>query len=278
MPTVSIITAAYAPSADFIGETIAGVSAQAMSSGWDIEWVVQEDGSRPVLASRFEHVPGVHVRYAANGRQLGIGATRNLALERATGGLLRVLDSDDVLLPNALSSLVRHFVNLPIHWAVGQADDLMTDGSRVAWDSLIPVGQIKAGAVNDYAIEHGGNWPIHCAGLMMRTDTVRAFGGWAASPNDEDTILFAALAEAGDGYNDPEVTWLYRQHPGQVTRTAAWREQSDASRHAALQRVQAVRTLRLTIGVEELPSVQESMHDSFRVDRPMKEREGEEYL
>lgn len=170
MPKVSIITAAYAPSAEFLAETIASVTLQELPPGWDLEWIVQEDGERPVLESSFSEIP--YVKYAANERQLGIPGTRNLALDRATGGLLRVLDSDDVLLPGALSSLIPYFTSGQIHWAVGQADDLMTDGRRVKWEPLIPVGVVKAGAVNDYAIENGGNWPIHCAGLMARTDTV----------------------------------------------------------------------------------------------------------
>lgn len=48
-----------------------------------------------------------------------------------------------------------------------------------------------------------GNWPIHCAGLMMRTATLRALGGWAATPADDDLAMFAALSKVVDGYNDP---------------------------------------------------------------------------
>ncbi|MEU4239527.1 glycosyltransferase [Actinoplanes sp. NPDC026619] len=276
MATVSIITAAHAPSAGFIRETISSVEAQILPTGWEIEWLVQEDGNKPTLASLFDDV--ARVRYSANGKQLGVGPTRNLALERASGSLVRVLDADDLLLPNAVASLIPHFVNQPIHWGISQADDLMTDGSRVAWDPLIPVGLVKAGVINDYAIAHGANWPIHGAGLMLRTDTVRAFGGWAASPNDEDTIMFCGLGEVCDGYNDPEVTWLYRQHPGQVTRTAEWKKQSDAARHTALQRVQAIRALRLTLNAAQLPSLEVGGGESLWVDRPMKERGEKDYL
>ena len=37
--------------------------------------------------------------------------------------------------------------------------------------------------------------------------------------------MFAALSELSDGYHSDELTWLYRQHPGQVTR----RGQADLS-------------------------------------------------
>jgi hypothetical protein len=99
--------------------------------------------------------------------------------------------------------------------------------------------------VNNLAIEREGNWPIHCAGLMMRTDSVRALGGWAAAPSDEDIVLFAALTEVSARYNDPQVIWLYRQHQGQTTRSQAVRDRSVQGRRIALQRVMAVRQTRL---------------------------------
>lgn len=214
----------------------------------------------------------------ANGRQLGVPGTRNLALDRATGGLVRVLDADDVLLPDALSSLIPHFERTNIHWAVGQADDLMTDGKRVQWEPLIPTGRVRAGAVNDWAIAHGGNWPIHGAGLTMRTDTLRAFGGWAGTPNDEDLVMFAALSEVCDGYNDPGITWLYRQHPGQVTRTAAVRKLSEASRRIALNRVLTVRSLGMRLDVESLPSLDLAGMAEIKVAPAQKDRDSNEYL
>lgn len=276
MPTVSIITAAYAANAVFLNEANASVAGQKLPQGWNLEWVIQEDGDVPVLADYFASVP--YASYAANGRRLGVPGTRNLALDRARGGLVRVLDADDVLLPDALSSLIPHFEHGNVHWAVGQADDLMTDGSRVQWEPLIPTGRVQAGAANGWAIEHGGNWPIHGAGLMMRTDTLRAFGGWAGTPNDEDLVMFAALSEICDGYHDAAVTWLYRQHPGQVTRTDAVRKHSEASRRIALNRVQAVRSLGLRLGVERLPSLDTAGGTEIEVRRAQKDRDSEEYL
>ena len=276
MPKVSIITAAYAPGADFLAETIASVAVQALPPEWDIEWIVQEDGASPTLAEAFATIP--NVKYAANRRQLGIAATRNLALDRASGSLLRVLDSDDILLPGAISTLIPHFEEKLVHWAVGQADDLMTDGRRVKWDPLIPTGMVKAGAVNDYAIANGGNWPIHCAGLMVRADTVRAVGGWAGTPNDEDVVMFSALSEMCDGFNDESTTWLYRQHAGQVTRTENWREHSEISRRIALHRIKAVRALRMNLGVEKLPSLETAGDAEIVVGRAQKDRGVDDYL
>ena len=239
MPTVSILTAAYAPSATYLATTAASVLAQRLPAGWNLEWVIQEDGGDPRLAGQFDEDP--HVRYAANGTQLGIALTRNLALSRVAGDLVQVLDHDDVLLPGAIALLVDAFECHPIHWAVGAADDLMEDGARRAWDSALPFGLLPAGTVNRWAEEHGGNWPVHCAGLMMRTATLRALGGWGGTPVDDDIVLFAALAELGAGWNEKTVTWLYRQHPAQAHREETWRSLGATGRRIALQRAMALR-------------------------------------
>lgn len=240
---LSIITAAYAPLADYFDETIASVLSQSIPEGWDFEWLIQEDGEAPGLAGKLETLP--HVSYAANRAHTGIAATRNLALTRATGDVVQVLDHDDILLPGAWMHLLPKFEDPGIHWAVGQADDYLPDGTRRGYESALPFGEIAAGTVNDWAIQHDGNWPIHCAGLYLRTELVRALGGWGGAPVDDDVIMFAALSELVNGYNDEAVTWLYRVHDRQTSKSATWRERSSDGRRIALQRIEAIRAVGL---------------------------------
>lgn len=256
---VSIITAAFAPLADYFTETIESVARQQLPPGWEIEWLIQEDGENPTLSSRLARIS--HVKYAANNAHTGIAATRNLALTRATGEVVQVLDHDDVLLPNALYTLLPRFYETGIHWAVGQADDLLSDETRRKYESALPFGVVTAGTVNSWAIDHGGNWPVHCAGLLMRTNLVRAFGGWGGTPVDDDIMLFSAISECVDGFNDPATTWLYRIHERQTHRSARWRERSSDGRRIALQRVQAIRSTGLTLtGNLEAANNPENLH------------------
>ncbi|QQQ78249.1 glycosyltransferase [Saccharothrix sp. 6-C] len=243
MPTVSVITAAYGPSAHHLAETARGVRAQQLPPGWSLEWVVQEDGERPVLADAL----GAQAEYGHNGTRLGIAATRNLALARASGALVQNLDHDDVLLPHALATLIRRFEEHPIHWAVGAADDLLEDGARRSWDSAMPFGLLPAGDVNRWAERHGGNWPVHGGGLMMRADTLRAIGGWTGIPVDDDLAALVAVSELADGWNDPTVTWLYRKHPAQTTRNSHYPGLEDTGRRIALQRAKALRNAGLAL-------------------------------
>jgi hypothetical protein len=78
MPLISVITAAYAPSADYLAETAAAIAAPRSPARWELEWVVQEDGERPQLAGFFADVD--HARY---------GSDRPAVRDRATHGISR---------------------------------------------------------------------------------------------------------------------------------------------------------------------------------------------
>ena len=211
MPLISVLTAVRNPIPEFLGEAAASVAVQTLPAGWELEWLVQEDGENP---SAGELCPGA--LYEANGAQLGTATTRNLALSRARGDLLAVLDYDDVLLPGGLGTLINAFVDHPgIGWAVGQADDLI-DGVTVPFELRYPCGLVPAGSIGKL-YEETGLCQVACAGLVMPTGIVRAFGGWAGIPRAQDVGLFIAISEVYDGYQEPAVTWAYRKHPDQTT-------------------------------------------------------------
>jgi hypothetical protein len=68
---------------------------------------------------------------------------------RVAGEIVQVLDHDDVLLPGAIATMISAFDVKRIHCAIGQADDLMPDGSRKAWDSALPFGVVPRTASHD---------------------------------------------------------------------------------------------------------------------------------
>jgi hypothetical protein len=246
MPLLSVLTAAHAGRADLLARAGESVAAQRLSDGWRLEWVVQEDGPEPSLAGVVERFP--FARHAAHGEQLGIATTRNLALTRVDGELVHVLDSDDELLPDALSVALEAFRAHPaVHWVAAQADDLLPDDTRKSFALEYPAGYVEAGKINEFTAERGEP-PIHCAGLTMRTRTVRALGGWGANPRSEDSALFVALAELTPGYITPEVTWLHRWHASQTTGEHGWRTLREESMTMVRQRLAALRELGLELG------------------------------
>lgn len=244
MPVISVLTPAHPGRAEYVREAGESLARQELPAGWELEWVVQEDA----VTAELDLAAFPFARYELNGERLGIAITRNLALTRASGELVHVLDSDDRLLPGALAVAIKAFQDLPgIHWVATQADDLLPDGSRKAFDPLISPGHLKAGEVNDYVLAHiddrgMGRWPFHHGCMTMRADTVRALGGWAAIPRSEDGLLLAALCEVTPGYFTPEVTWLVRQHDTRSSRSGDWHRLLPQSMAMIRRRIEAIRT------------------------------------
>jgi glycosyltransferase involved in cell wall biosynthesis len=246
MPLVSVLTAAVGEWAEFVAEAGESVAGQALPAGWELEWVVQEDGAAPSLAETVERWG--FARYQANREQLGIAATRNVGLTRAGGSLVFMLDCDDLLLPGGLAAVVRPFTEHPeIHWVATQADNLEADGTRTSFEPLWEPGYRAAGAVNDYIVD-SGRVPFLPMGMGFRLATVRALGGWLATPNGEDSGLVAAITELAPGFYTPETVWLYRQHERQTSRRADWQARLPVSLDIVRQRIRAVREVGLGIG------------------------------
>lgn len=251
MPLLSIITAGYAPKGAYFGETVASILAQELSAGWEFEWVVQEDGYSPSLDDLAHQVP--QARYQANHEPLGIAATRNLALSRARGELIRVLDHDDVLLPGGLGQPLPLFATRPgLYWILSKADEIDFDGTRryclpPRWTGEVPPGRM--GVITDSV----GGWSVYCAGMTARTDVVRALGGWMAAPRSEDVGLLTALAEVCSGYIDPNVSWLYRRHPAQTHLSGNWQAWEAQAAILVTQRLEGIRSARMTLSGSTAP-------------------------
>jgi glycosyltransferase involved in cell wall biosynthesis len=241
MPLVSVLTPVHAERAEFLAEAGESLAGQDMPDGWELEWLVQEDGPASTPADVAQRFP--FSRYQASGESLGVNIARNVALARANGSLVHVLDSDDLLLPNALRTAVDAFDAHPrIHWVTGQAHDLLPDSSRRAFAAPLEPGVIEPGVMTQLILD-SGKPAAPCAGLTARTDTVRAFGGWVATPRGGDLALVVALAETTPGFMPPEITWLYRRHPGQITGQAGWTGLQAESMTLVRQRIAALRRL-----------------------------------
>jgi glycosyltransferase involved in cell wall biosynthesis len=243
MPVLTVLTAAIGKWAEFVREAGESVGAQELPAGWEVEWVVQEDGAQPCLADLVGAFP--FARYESNGLGLGIAATRNLGLARARGAWLFVLDCDDLILPGGLRVVAETIDRNPgIHWVATQADNLLAGGERLAFEPISPTGHVPAGAVSDFVLTHG-KAPFLLTGMALRTATVRALGGWLAVPHGEDFGLVVAVAELAAGYYPPEVVWLYRQHDQQTSRSPEWLARRESAMELVCQRIDAVRAMGL---------------------------------
>lgn len=82
---------------------------------WQWEHIIQDDGSTDDTATLFAKQTDPRVRYARSPRNQGVNAARNAAIKRATGEWILLLDSDDILAPNALATIERYARKKQLH-------------------------------------------------------------------------------------------------------------------------------------------------------------------
>lgn len=230
---VSVITPAFEPVPEHLIAAYDSLRAQQLPAGWRWEWLLQEDGEtgRPD-----ELVPDdPRVRFAS-GRHCGVAVTRNLALARADGRLIRNLDQDDILTPGALARDIQALSGDPaIGWTTSRALDLLPDGTTAGVSSWEPAGgPLARGEVAEYWRSHGYRLPVHPTTLCIRRALVDALGGWMAVPGSDDTGLLVAASVVSTGHFEAQTGLLYRKWPGQVSASAEHHETAEWSLRMAL--------------------------------------------
>ncbi|MBX6167005.1 MAG: glycosyltransferase, partial [Thermobispora bispora] len=216
---VSIITAVYEPVPEFLHDAYQSIRAQKLPAGWDWQWIVQEDGETGKVAGLLPEDSRI---ITGTGRRGRAGMARTLALARADGELVKVLDADDQLAPGVLARDIAALENHPdVGWTTSRVLDLLPDGSTAGFDADPPAGRITRGSVFTYWQTHHYRAQVHPATLCIRRELVMALGGWMALPASEDTGLLMAADAVCDGWFNEETGLLYRKWPGQSTSQAA---------------------------------------------------------
>ncbi|WP_167472492.1 glycosyltransferase family 2 protein [Nocardia arthritidis] len=216
------MTAALPNSHPYINEAYESLCLQELPGEWTWEWILQEDGLPSALPD--EITTDDRVKLASNdpnesGEPSGPGITRNIALSRSAGELIRVLDSDDVLVPGALAreiSVLEAFSD--VGWTTCQVLDLHADGSTTPYDNDPPGGRLERQSVGDMWLQNNQS-PVHPGTLCVRRKLLVAAGGWMALPTGEDSGLLATLNEYSDGWFIDQPGMLYRQHDNQITKS-----------------------------------------------------------
>jgi glycosyltransferase involved in cell wall biosynthesis len=252
MPVISVVTPAYNPVAEYLDAAYESVIGQELPDGWSLEWLVQEDGAEGRRAS--DILPADPLIQLAGGRRGGVSVTRNLALARSTGQLVKNLDADDVLTPGVLARDIGALDSNPdVHWATSAALDLLADGSTVAFEGDPPAGRIERGDVVRHWRDHDYLLPVHPATLCIRRSLAVALGGWMAIPASEDSGLLIAASVVSVGYFHREPGLRHRKWPGQATASAEHTEPTERNTRMNLisDRADALTALRWSAGLAE---------------------------
>lgn len=230
---ISVITPVRPSAATHLTAAYDSLRAQRLPPGWSWEWLVQEDGQTGVLS---DLLPGDDPRISlATGRPGGAAIARNMALARASGDLVKVLDADDQLTAGALARDIETLTGNPdIGWTTCQALDLLTDGRTIGCEHAPPPGRLARGAVLAHWQAHDYQLPVHPATLCIRRGLVIALGGWMALPASADTGLLLAAGATADGWFVGEPGLLYRKRPRQVTAQPAHTETTERNARMGL--------------------------------------------
>ncbi|MFJ3696547.1 glycosyltransferase family 2 protein [Streptomyces sp. NPDC090052] len=229
---IIIVTAVHAPSARFLRDAYASLCAQELPGGWEWHWLIQEDGTTDEVAP---YVPDDQRITFGQGRHGGPGVARTIALARADGEYVKVLDADDQLPPGALArDLAALEADPAIGWATSRVLDLLPDGSTAGFPGDPDHGPVDRGAVLDYWAAHDFRAQVHPATLFVRRDLLVALGGWMALPASEDTGLLLALNSVARGWFSSDVGLLYRKWEGQATGQAAHTDTAERDARMAI--------------------------------------------
>lgn len=236
-PTLSILTPVRSGGCDYLEAAWQSLAGQVVDGG--IEWLLQEDGERPTDALQELAASDPRISYAFNGAPpQGPSVTRNMALARARGRLIRTLDADDLLPAGSLEPCAQRLIaDRSLGYVVGPAVDLMPDGSRVEFPRVIPTGEIAPGTLLEAWVERGGKGAVHPAGLMARLDLVLALGGWMGLPGGGDTGLLLSLSQISRGWQMENDVLIYRKHDDQFSDSTWTRSETTRSqRHRMIER------------------------------------------
>jgi glycosyltransferase involved in cell wall biosynthesis len=229
---ISVITPVHPDKAEYLADAYESLVTQDMPNGWAWEWLVQEDGESGAVARQLPDDKRIRSGIGRPGRA---AIARNLALARARGSLIKVLDADDMLTPGALnrdiSILTREHET---DWTTSRVLDLLPDGSTAGFDFDPPEGPLTGTTVFDHWRTHGFRASVHPATLCIRRGVAIALGGWMALPASEDTGLLISASIVSGGWFIADAGLLYRKWPGQSTAHESHTEQDEYSARMSL--------------------------------------------
>ncbi|MFC1585336.1 glycosyltransferase family 2 protein [Fibrobacterota bacterium] len=208
MPEVSVIMNCY-NSATYLRQAIDSVYAQTFKDWEIIFWDNVSTDSSPEIAKSY----GEKLRYFRGEENVPLYAARNLAIRKAEGKFITVLDCDDFWYPEKLELQVQVFKeHTDAVFAYSNVHVLESSGKkRVLHSRLQPHGTVFGQLVRDYRVNLQSVMIARSAmdGLDYYFDDSMQYAG--------DMDLLLRLAFEGKVLYNPEITTCYREHSGSLS-------------------------------------------------------------
>ncbi len=191
-PRVSVLIPAYNEEAVIV-ETVTAV----LQSGYpELEVIVVDDGSTDrtgeLLRQGFSDDPRVHIYRQTN---QGKPAALSRALGQASSDIVVTIDADTFIEPDAVSKLVRHFVDPRVGAVAGNVKVRNRTKWLTRWQALE--------YITSQNLEKRAFDLLNCITVVpgaisaWRAETIRACGGFTADTVAEDTDLTIAIRRRG---------------------------------------------------------------------------------
>lgn len=164
--------------------TVASVLGQ---HGVDVRVLVVDDGSATPVSEML--APDARLRLMRNDRSRGVSGARNRGLAEVTTPWTAFLDDDDLWAPSKLRRQLDAVAGTECRWACSASVSF-------AADHVLDVTDPPANGDLSTALLHGNIISGSASGVLVRTDLVRAVGGFDESlPSMEDWDLWIRLAQ-----------------------------------------------------------------------------------
>ena len=209
MPLVSVLLAVH-DDARFLREAIDSILGQQLA---DLELLVVDDASVDETPAVLAQVDDPRLEVLRSEEQLGLAASLNLALDRATGRYVARLDADDVALEDRLRRQVERLEGAPRTAVVGTAVVDLDEHGRTGRTHVMPEG---ARPLRWHALFSS---PFFHPTVLVDRDALDAHGLRydPAFLESEDYDLWTRLFAFADGDNLREALVLKRVHAGQAS-------------------------------------------------------------
>jgi len=221
--TYSLITGVLPSSSDHLLDCAKSINQLTIPPNWHIQWIVCADGTteeaaplKPPLIDIMQDAQ-TELIFHCTTRHVGTAAARNLALAFANGDLVRQLDADDLLFPDAIEKDILTLQNDHFTYCASGTVNLYEDGEMVEWAGTPDSGPIPQHQLYDWWAHDTHIVEIHTGAVCARTNIVRAVGGWMGIWPNEDTGLLLMLSEMGLGTYRKDPSMVYRFWEGAST-------------------------------------------------------------
>jgi GT2 family glycosyltransferase len=213
----------------YIEQTLQSVLSQTMPAH---EIIVIDDGSTDGSAARVDRLRERHPQIALWSKENGgAHSAINAGIERATGDLVAILNSDDIYHPDRLAIMLRELDGASQPDAVATALDFIDGDGRAIRNSWYEEGVAFYRRTQDLALTLiNGNFLMTTSNLLMRRSLFDEIGGFSPLRYAHDLDFFLRLIARGKTIRLIRQPLLsYRQHPANTIKESALKVKAETA-------------------------------------------------